>query len=41
MKFKVPFITTLAAAQASLKGLQNAQISDSVRVRSLQEYYAE
>mgnify|MGYP005852546915 CR=1 FL=1 len=41
MKFKVPFITTLAAAQASLKGLQNAKNSDAVRVRSLQEYYAE
>jgi carbamoyl-phosphate synthase large subunit len=41
MKFKVPFITTLAAAQASLKGLQNVRASDVVRVRSLQEYYAE
>ena len=41
MKFKVPFITTLAAAQASLKGLQNVRASDAVRVRSLQEYYAE
>ncbi|MCS6808543.1 MAG: carbamoyl-phosphate synthase large subunit [Bacteroidota bacterium] len=41
MKFKVPFITTLAAAQASLKGLQNARIADALTVRSLQEYYAE
>ena len=41
MKFKVPFITTLAAAQASLRGLQNVRASDAVRVRSLQEYYAE
>jgi hypothetical protein len=35
------FITTLAAAQASLKGLQNVRASDAVRVRSLQEYYSE
>jgi carbamoyl-phosphate synthase large subunit len=41
MKFKVPFITTLAAAQASLRGLQNVRASDAVMVRSLQEYYAE
>jgi carbamoyl-phosphate synthase large subunit len=41
MKFKVPFITTLAAAQASLRGLQAVRASDVARVKPLQEYYAE
>jgi carbamoyl-phosphate synthase large subunit len=41
MKFKVPFITTLAAAQASLKGLQFMRSGGTGQVKPLQEYYAE
>ncbi len=41
MKQKVPFFTTLAAAQATLRGLKFLRSGGTVNVKSLQEYYAE
>jgi carbamoyl-phosphate synthase large subunit len=41
MKNKVPFFTTLAAAQATLRGLKFLRSGGAVAVKSLQEYYAE
>jgi carbamoyl-phosphate synthase large subunit len=41
MKNKVPFFTTLAAAQATLRGLRFLRSDGAVKVKSLQEYYAE
>jgi carbamoyl-phosphate synthase large subunit len=40
MKQKVPFFTTLAAAQATLRGLKFLRSDGSIHVKSLQEYYA-
>jgi carbamoyl-phosphate synthase large subunit len=39
MRYKIPFFTTLAAADASLEGIR-ALRSEPRTVRSLQEYYA-
>lgn len=39
IRFKVPYVTTVAAASAAVKGIA-ACISDKPRVRSLQEYHA-
>jgi carbamoyl-phosphate synthase large subunit len=41
MKNKVPFFTTLAAAQATLRGLRYMRLDGAVKVKSLQEYYTE
>lgn len=41
MKQKVPFFTTLAAAQATLRGLKFLRSGNNINVKSLQEYYAE
>ncbi|MFM8178306.1 MAG: hypothetical protein ACKOAG_03860, partial [Candidatus Kapaibacterium sp.] len=39
MRYKIPFFTTLAAADASLEGIRALRTQKRV-VRSLQEYYA-
>ena len=40
MRYKIPFFTTLAAADASLEGIRALREERRV-VRSLQEYYSE
>lgn len=39
IRFKVPYVTTIAAASAAVKGIA-ACINDKPRVRSLQEYHS-
>ncbi len=41
IKYKVPYITTLAAARAAVKGIEAAQASGKGGVKSLQEYHAD
>ncbi len=41
IRYKVPYITTLAAAKAAVKGIEAAQAVGKGGVKSLQEYHAE
>jgi len=40
IKYKIPYITTIAAAAASAKGIEAIQKGKS-KIKSLQEYHAE
>ena len=41
IKYKVPYITTLAAARAAATGIESAKMNGKGGVKSLQAYHAE
>ena len=41
IKSKIPYITTMAAAKATVEGIRDAKRAGKLPVKSLQEYHAQ